>query len=62
MPEIEEECIFTAKADSIKFTTQTNGDTIVITGLNLTDGQAASFAWLINQCGCIIFEAKRQCE
>lgn len=62
MPEIEEECIFVAKADNIEFTTRTNGDVINISGLNFTDGQAASFAWLINQCGNVVFEAKRQCQ
>ena len=36
-------------ADKLKLTTQTNGDVIILTGLNLTYDQAATLAWLINQ-------------
>jgi len=60
MAELEEECIFNADCDKIKLTTQTNGDIILISGLNLTREQAASLAWLINHEGGIIFEAKLQ--
>ncbi len=48
MAEIEEEVIFHTKADQVKLTTTTNGDTIVIKGFHLSQSQAASMAWLIN--------------
>ena len=61
MAEIDEECVFVAKADSIKFTTQTNGDMIVVSGLNLSKEQAASLAWLINNMSKnVVFEVKLQ--
>jgi hypothetical protein len=49
MPEVEDECTFIAKADQCKFLTQTNGDKIIIDGLNLLASKAASLAWLVNQ-------------
>ena len=49
--EIEEECIFTTKADQIRFQTQTNGDSIIIQNLKLTQSQATSLAWLVNADG-----------
>ena len=48
MPEISETCEFEAKADEIELITKTNGDAIKITGLHLTQEQASSLAWLIN--------------
>lgn len=48
MPEIEEECIFNTRADQVQLLTRTNGDEIVIRGLNLNQAQASSLAWLIN--------------
>ena len=51
MPEIEEECIFYTRADQVQFSTQTNGDTIRIKNLTLTQKQATSFAWLVNADG-----------
>ena len=48
MAEIDEECRFIVKADDVKFTTQTNGDIIIISRLSFSKEQAASFAWLIN--------------
>ena len=48
MPEIESECIFHTKADQIKYVTLTNGDSIHIKNLNMTQEQAASMAWLVN--------------
>ncbi len=48
MAEIEEELIFYTKADQVKFTTQTNGDILHITGFHLSQPQAATMAWLIN--------------
>ncbi len=46
--EIEEEVIFHTKADQVKFITHTNGDTIHMKGLALTQSQATSIAWLVN--------------
>ncbi len=51
MPEIENECTFYTKADQVQFQTQTNGDTIRIKNLKLTQKQATSFAWLVNADG-----------
>ncbi|MCK4625691.1 MAG: hypothetical protein KAV00_10300 [Phycisphaerae bacterium] len=48
MAEVEEECIFHTKTDQVKFHTQTNGDTIHIKNLNLSQAQATSMAWLVN--------------
>ncbi len=59
MPEIEEEVTFTTKADDVKFTTLTNaGDVIIISRLNLNQGQAASLAWLVNHNGNLEFNVK----
>ncbi len=46
--EIEEEVTFHTKADGIEFKTRTNGDTIFIHNLYLTQEQATSLAWLVN--------------
>ena len=48
MAEVEEECTFCTKADGIEFKTKTNGDTIFIHTLHLTQAQATSMAWLVN--------------
>ena len=48
MAEIEEEVIFHTKADSIEFKTRTNGDTLFIHTLRLTQAQATSLTWLVN--------------
>ncbi len=48
MAEIEEEVIFFTKADQVKMTTTTNGDTLNIKGFHFSQEQAASMAWLIN--------------
>ena len=48
MAEIEEEVIFHTKADGIEFKTRTNGDTLFIHTLHLTQAQATSLAWLVN--------------
>ena len=48
MAEIEEKCEFETRADQIQLTTKTNGDTIIISGLDFNQGQAASMAWLVN--------------
>ncbi len=58
MPEIEEEVKFIVKTDGAKFTTLTNGDILIISGLNLNQGQAASLAWLVNHDGNLEFNVK----
>ena len=49
MATIPETVTIDITADKLKLTTQTNGDIIMLTGLNLTYDQAATLAWLINQ-------------
>ena len=51
MAEVDEECVFLTRADQVQFHTQTNGDTIRIKNLKLTQKQATSFAWLVNADG-----------
>ncbi len=51
MAEVEEECVFHTRADQVQFHTQTNGDTIRIKNLTLSQAQATSFAWLVNADG-----------
>ena len=58
MPEIESEVIFTTGEDGVKFTTQTNGDIVLITGIHLTKDQAASLAYLVNCKKKLSFEVK----
>lgn len=48
MATIDEICTFVTIADSVKFETNTNGDKITITNVNLSKDDAASLAWLIN--------------
>jgi hypothetical protein len=59
MAEIEEECTFITKADEVKYTTQTNGDIIIISGIHLSKKQAATLAWLVNHTNKnLVFEVK----
>lgn len=48
MPEVEDECVFYTRADQVRFNTKTNGDTIHLKNLELTQAQATSLAWLVN--------------
>lgn len=48
MAEVEEELTFCTKTDAVEFKTKTNGDTIFIHTLHLSQAQATSMAWLIN--------------
>lgn len=48
MATINEVCVFTTKADQVKFITQTNGDSIHIKNLKLSQDQATTLAWLVN--------------
>lgn len=48
MAEISEVCTFVTIADSVTFETNTNGDKITITNINLSKDDSASLAWLIN--------------
>ena len=48
MAEVNEICVFEVGTDQVTFNTKTNGDSVRITGLELTQEQATSLAWLIN--------------
>lgn len=56
MPEIEEEVTFCTGVDAIEFKTRTNGDTIFIHKLHLSQEQATSLAWLVNADGNVELE------
>jgi len=58
MAEVDEICVFETKADQIKFHTQTNGDSIYIKGVHLTQAQATSLAWLVNADGNAILKIR----
>ncbi|KKK86522.1 hypothetical protein LCGC14_2762390 [marine sediment metagenome] len=60
MPEIESEVIFEVGEDGAKFTTQSNGDIIIITGIHLTKEKAATLAWLVNSKKVLMFEVKEK--
>lgn len=60
MAEIDEEIVFVVKTDGLKFTTQTNGDMLIITGLEFSKEQAASLAWLVNSTNNLVVEIKLQ--
>lgn len=61
MPEIDNEVTFEVGEDGAKLTTQTNGDILVITGLNLTREKAATLAWLVNvRNKKLVFEVKEK--
>ena len=49
MAEIEEEVTFETTADQVKFATQTNGDSLKLNKIHLSQAQATSLAWLVNQ-------------
>lgn len=48
MAEINEICVFEVGVDQVLLSTRTNGDSLRVTGLRLTQEQATSLAWLIN--------------
>ena len=48
MAEVDEELTFYTRADQVKYITLTNGDSVYIKRLNMTQAQAASMAWLVN--------------
>lgn len=56
MAEVDEECVFHTRADQVKFITQTNGDSIHIKNLNLSQDKATSMAWLVNADGTVELE------
>lgn len=58
MPEIEDEVTFTTRPDQARFTTQTNGDVLVLKFGGLTREQAATLAWLVNSPNTIQFQVK----
>lgn len=49
MATIPDTCEFTAGADQVRLTTQTNGDQINIKGVRLGKDAAAALAYLINK-------------
>lgn len=49
---------FTIGADQAVFVTRTNGDSVTITGLDLSAEQAAALAYLVNQPKPLIVEIK----
>ncbi len=48
MATIPDTCEFNVIADQLRLTTQTNGDSILIKGIDLSEGNAAALARLIN--------------
>ena len=60
MPEVEEELTFYTRADQVQFHTQTNGDSVHLKNLKLTQAQATSLAWLVNADGTaeLVFQVK----
>lgn len=56
MPDVDEECKFTTGPDQVKFTTQTNGDQVIIRDLELSQEQATSLTWLVNADGDNLLE------
>ncbi len=48
MPQINDHCEIIVGADQFEMTTKTNGDILIIRGIDLSNEQAASLAWLIN--------------
>lgn len=48
MATIDEDCTFITGTDQVQFFTQTNGDSLHIKNLELTQDQATSLAWLVN--------------
>jgi len=60
MPEINEHCEFVIISDKLEMTTQTNGDRIVISGINLDANQAAALAYLVNCDSALKVEIKRE--
>ena len=56
MAEVEEECVFCTGVDDVKFVTQTNGDSVHLKNLKLTQVQATSLAWLVNADGNVKLE------
>jgi len=60
MPEINNHCEFIVIADKVELTTQTNGDRIVILGINLDANQAAALAYLVNSHSALKIEIKRE--
>ena len=56
MADVEEECVFLTRADQVQFHTQTNGDSVRLKNLKLTQAQATSMAWLVNADGAAELE------
>lgn len=53
MATVNETCEFNTRADQVQFRTQTNGDSVHLKDLKLTQEQATSLAWLVNADGTV---------
>ena len=53
MAEVNEVCEFYTRADQVQLRTQTNGDSVQLKNLKLTQKQATSLAWLVNADGTV---------
>ena len=58
MPEIEDELKFSVGADKVRFVTRTNGDELLIRGIDLTQQQAATLAYLVNSDKDVEFKVR----
>jgi len=58
MPEIAEEITFNVPMEKVAFHTSTDGDTLVLGGLGLSDIEAATMAWLVNHSTGAILKVK----
>lgn len=62
MPEIDEELTITEPASKFNFHTLTDGDTLILSGLELTKEQAAALAWLVNHSAETVISVKIELE
>ena len=58
MAEVNDNVEFTVGEDGIQFNTKTNGDTIRMTGIHLSDEAAGGLAYLINKGVTLKIEIK----
>jgi len=62
MPDLDDELEFVVKSDQLRYTTQTNGDVLVISGINFNSEQAGILAWLTNEQCNLEIEVKKKCS
>ena len=58
MAEVNEVCKFDVGADQIQFRTQTNGDSVSIGRIHLTQEQATSLAFLVNSGEDVVLQVR----